>query len=116
MSPKELTKLYYSISEVSKMCGLSKSTLRYWESEFAILKPKKNRHGERAYTKKDIEVVFRIFTLVKERGFTIEGAKKEISQRKTTKKPKNTEAVIQKLVAVKAKMKNLLKDLEGENE
>lgn len=93
------------------MFGLSNSTLRYWESEFKILKPKKNRHGERAYTKKDIEIVSRIYILVKERGFTIDGAKREISQNKKQKSTKDTEAVIKKLTEIKAKMKALLKDL-----
>jgi len=112
ISTTELTKLYYSISEVSRMFGLSNSTLRYWESEFKILKPKKNRHGERAYTKKDIEVVSQIFTLVKERGFTIDGAKKEIVQSKKQKPAKDTDAVIRKLSEIKAKMSSLLRDLE----
>lgn len=112
VSIKELTKLYYSISEVSRMFGLSNSTLRYWESEFKILKPKKNRHGERAYTKKDIEVVSHIFTLVKERGFTIDGAKKEITLAKKRKPATNSDAVIAKLIGIKAKMSSLLRDLE----
>ena len=112
VSTKELTKLYYSISEVSKMLGLSNSTLRYWESEFKILKPKKNRHGERAYTKKDIETVLRIFTLVKERGFTIDGAKKEISQAKKNPVITDNHAIIEKLSAIKTKMEALLKELD----
>lgn len=112
ISTKELTKLYYSISEASSMFGLSNSTLRYWESEFSVLKPKKNRHGERAYTKKDISVISNIYTLVKERGFTIEGAKKEIQLAKKQSKPSsNNQQVIRRLTEIRSKMKGLLDSL-----
>lgn len=114
ISTKELTKLYYSISEVSKMFGLSNSTLRYWESEFSVLKPKKNRHGERAYTKKDIGVVSNIFTLVKERGFTIDGAKKEIANAKKQSPAFDKEKLLKKLIEVKTKMEDLLNDINSE--
>jgi len=110
---KELTKLYYSISEVSKMFELSNSTLRYWESEFSVLKPKKNRHGERAYTKKDIAVISNIFTLVKQRGFTIEGAKKEIANTKKQSPAFDKEKLVKKLVDVKSKMEKLLSGLDS---
>ena len=63
---KELTKLYYSIGEVSEMFGVTNSLVRYWETEFTHLKPKKNRRGDRQFTVKDIGVIERIFTLVKE--------------------------------------------------
>lgn len=114
ISTKELTKLYYSISEVSKMFGLSNSTLRYWESEFSVLKPKKNRHGERAYTKKDIQVISNIYTLVKERGFTIEGARKEIAISKKQSPVFDKQKIVKKLTQVKSKMENLLKSLDSE--
>ena len=79
----ELTKLYYSIGEVSDMFGVSKSLIRYWESEFSILKPHKNSKGDRRFTKKNIEQLDIIYHLVKERGFTLEGAKKEIRGNKS---------------------------------
>jgi len=74
----ELTKLYYSIGEVSQMFDVSKSLIRYWESEFSILKPHKNSKGDRRFTKQNIEQLELIYHLVKEKGFTLEGAKKEI--------------------------------------
>lgn len=74
----ELTKLYYSIGEVSEMFEVSKSLIRYWESEFSILKPHKNSKGDRRFTKQNIEQLQLIYHLVKEKGFTLEGAKKEI--------------------------------------
>jgi DNA-binding transcriptional MerR regulator len=80
---KELTKLYYTIGEVAEMYGVSKSLIRYWESEFSILKPHKNSKGDRRFTKQNIEQLDIIYHLVKERGFTLEGAKKEIRGNKT---------------------------------
>lgn len=85
-----LTKLYYSIGEVSELFGVAPSLIRYWESEFSVLKPAKNSKGERKYTVKDIEMLQQIFHLVKERGFTIDGAKKELDQQKMVTKEKNT--------------------------
>jgi len=75
-------KLYYSIGEVAKLFDISKSLIRYWESEFEILKPHKNGKGERKYTKKNIEQLSIIYHLVKERGFTLKGAQLEIESSK----------------------------------
>jgi len=82
------TKLYYSISEISEKFDVSKSSIRFWESEFSILNPRKNSKGERRFTKKDIEDFRIIYHLVKEKGFTLEGAKKEIDQNKERIKQK----------------------------
>ena len=78
-TPENLTKLYYSIGEVARMFDVSHSLIRYWESEFKTLKPQKTSRGDRKFTKKDIDELAKIYTLVKERGFTIDGAKKELS-------------------------------------
>lgn len=75
-------KLYYSIGEVSKLFDISRSLIRYWESEFDILKPHKNGKGERKFTKKNIEQLGLIYHLVKERGFTLKGAKAELEANK----------------------------------
>ena len=74
---KEL-KLYYSIKEVAQQLGVNESTLRYWEKEFPSIKPKKNGRGNRMFTKKDIETIKKIHFLVKDRGMTLEGAKKHL--------------------------------------
>ncbi len=79
MIPK---KLYYSISEVCTFTGLEPHVLRYWESEFPQLRPKKNRAGNRAYREKDIEVIKYIKHLLYEEKFTIPGAKKKLSESK----------------------------------
>ena len=79
---KEITKLYYSISEISEMFNVSKSLIRFWESEFDLLRPHKNSKGDRRFTEKNIEQFRTIYHLVKERGFTLEGAKRELKQNK----------------------------------
>ncbi len=71
-----LKKLYYSISEVSKLTNLEQYILRYWETEFEQLKPGKNRAGNRIYTNKDIKLILQIKRLLREEKYTIEGAKK----------------------------------------
>jgi DNA-binding transcriptional MerR regulator len=73
-------KLYYSISEVSRITGLEQYVLRYWESEFPQLKPSKNRAGNRIYTNKDIRLILRIKELLRDQKYTIEGAKNILEQ------------------------------------
>ena len=70
-----IKKLYYSISEVSKITGLEQYVLRYWETEFPELKPAKNRAGNRIYTNKDIKLILHIKHLLRDEKYTIEGAK-----------------------------------------
>jgi DNA-binding transcriptional MerR regulator len=72
---KEIEKLYYSIGEVAEQFNVAPSLIRFWESEFDLIKPKKNRKGNRQFTKEDIESVRTIYHLVKEKGFTLQGAK-----------------------------------------
>jgi len=72
---KEIEKLYYSIGEVAELFNVAPSLIRFWESEFDIIKPKKNRKGNRQFTKEDIDNVRTIYHLVKEKGFTLNGAK-----------------------------------------
>lgn len=71
-----IKKLYYSISEVSKITGLEQYVLRYWENEFEQLKPQKNRAGNRIYTNKDIQLILFLKKLLREEKYTIDGAKK----------------------------------------
>lgn len=75
-------KLFYSISEVSKITGVESYVLRYWESEFKILNPQKNLGGQRTYRKKDIDVISKIKELLYEQKFTIAGAKKKLRDMK----------------------------------
>ncbi len=77
-----MKKLYYSISEVSRLTGVEQYTLRYWESEFPQLKPSKNRAGNRIYTFQDIELILKIKELLKEKKYTFEGARKILEEEK----------------------------------
>jgi len=72
---KVIEKKYFTIGDVAEQFGVATSLIRFWESEFSILKPKKNRKGNRQFTREDIENVRLIYHLVKERGFTLNGAK-----------------------------------------
>lgn len=73
-------KLYYSISEVCEMCNLEKHVLRYWESEFSQLSPRKNRAGNRTYRSKEIELIKTIQFLLHEEKYTVEGARRQLKR------------------------------------
>ncbi len=102
-------KRYYGIGEVASAFGVNTSLIRFSEKEFDVLKPKKNAKGNRKFTPQDIKNLQLIFHLVKERGFTLEGAKIHLKEEKH--KTLSTFEIIQKLERVKAeliKIKNQL--------
>lgn len=70
-----IPKLYYSMGEVAEMFGVNQSQIRFYEKEFEILKPKKNRKGNRLFRNEDVENLKIIFNLVKDKGYTLQGAK-----------------------------------------
>lgn len=72
---KEIEKVYFTIGEVAEEFNVATSLIRFWETEFDILSPKKNKKGNRQFTKSDIQKLKLIYNLVKERGFTLQGAK-----------------------------------------
>jgi DNA-binding transcriptional MerR regulator len=109
---EETEKLYYSISEVSELFDLNASTLRFWEKEFDLLKPTKNKKGNRLFTKKDIEHIASIVDLVKQKGYTIQGAKEQLKNRSVSKAGDGHSEVIEKLKQIKAKLIQL-RDQEG---
>ena len=76
-------KLYYTIGEVSKMFNVNASLIRFWEKEFEVLKPKKNKKGNRLFTKADVENLRIIYHLVKERGYTLQGARAKLKSAKS---------------------------------
>lgn len=78
----EETKLYYSISEVADMFKVNASLIRFWEKEFDVIKPARNKKGNRMFTIEDLENFKLIFLLVKERGFTLDGAKAKLKSDK----------------------------------
>lgn len=104
-------KLYYSIGEVAKAFDVNTSLIRYWEKEFPILKPKKNRKGNRYFTPEDIKNLKIIYHLVKEKGYTLDGAKIALT---TNPKVSDTVSVIERLEFIKAEL-NKLKESLGEN-
>ncbi|MDG1822654.1 MAG: MerR family transcriptional regulator [Flavobacteriaceae bacterium] len=75
-------KLYYNIGEVADAFGVKPSLIRFWEKEFQLISPKKTQSGTRKFSAKDIEKFELIYSLVKEKGFTLEGAKKQLKQSK----------------------------------
>jgi DNA-binding transcriptional MerR regulator len=102
-------KRYYGIGEVAKAFGVNTSLIRFWEKEFDVLKPKKNAKGNRKFTVEDVKNLQFIFHLVKERGFTLEGAKTHLKEEK--KQSLNNFQIISKLEGVKnqlLKIKNQL--------
>ena len=109
MLEPEQKKLYYSIGEVSKMFDVSASLIRFWESEFDILQPRKNRKGNRLFSQKDIDNLKLIYFLVKEKRFTIEGAKNKLK----TGKDKNLEQMemVKSLESLKSFLLEIKKEL-----
>jgi DNA-binding transcriptional MerR regulator len=79
---RQVEKLYYSIGEVAKMFDVNTSLIRFWEKEFDIIKPKKNKKGNRFFTKQDIDNLHIIYHLVKEKGMTLSGVKKKLKENK----------------------------------
>jgi DNA-binding transcriptional MerR regulator len=78
---KQIEKLYYSIGEVAEMLNVPVSTVRFWENEFDILKPKKNKKGNRLFMPEDLKNLKIIHHLVREKGMTLAGAKKQLSEK-----------------------------------
>jgi DNA-binding transcriptional MerR regulator len=94
----ETEKVYYSISEVAKRFGVNVSTLRYWEEKFEALHPVRNRRGVRFYSQKDIDLIDKIAYLTKQKGYSLEGVKKEL---KNNKPEENNNEVLQTLLETK---------------
>jgi DNA-binding transcriptional MerR regulator len=95
-------KRYYSIGEVAKAFDVNASLIRFWDKEFDILKPKKNAKGNRMFTPEDVKNLQLIYHLVKERGFTLEGAKTHLKENQ--KKTLDKFEIISKLEAVRAQL------------
>jgi DNA-binding transcriptional MerR regulator len=116
------TKLYYKIREVCEIVGVEAHVLRFWETEFPALSPPKSKSGQRIYRPKDIELLLRIRKLLYEEGFTIAGARKQLSAERSTAtppvKPVETEAdavpASERLRKAKAELENILTLLDRE--
>jgi DNA-binding transcriptional MerR regulator len=106
---KETEKLYYTIGEVSEMFKVNTSLIRFWEKEFEIIKPKKNNKGNRLFTKEDVDNFHVIFHLVKERGYTLQGAKEKLKSNKED--TVNNAEVVKSLNEIKEFLLELKKEL-----
>ena len=108
--PNNDLKLYYSIKEVAGQFGVNESLLRYWDLEFPQFKPHKSPKGNRQYTKDDIEEIRLIYHLVKEKGLTLEGAKKKIADNKSDVIDKL--GLINRLKSIKKEILDIKKELD----
>lgn len=113
VSEDQLTKLYYSIGEVAGMFEVNTSLIRFWEKEFPTISPKKNKKGKRLFTPKDILKIERIYILVKEEGYTLDGAKKalnsksgnpSVSEQPELTEPTTNNEVIDRLEVIKKRL------------
>uniref|UniRef100_UPI0040493D1F MerR family transcriptional regulator n=1 Tax=Flavobacterium sp. TaxID=239 RepID=UPI0040493D1F len=102
-------KRYYSMGEVAKAFDVNPSLIRFWEKEFTLIKPKKNAKGDRKFTPEDVKNLQLIYHLVKERGFTLEGAK--IHLKENQKKTLDKFEIIRKLETIKSQLINLKNQL-----
>ena len=106
-------KLYYSIGEVSKAFNVNTSLIRYWEQEFPIIKPKKNKKGNRYFTPEDIKNLKMIYHLVKEKGYTLDGARIALT---TNQKIGERVEIIDRLEFVKSELLKLKSSLVDKDE
>ncbi|MCY1482811.1 HTH-type transcriptional repressor YcgE [compost metagenome] len=102
-------KRYYSIGELAKAFDVNASLIRFWDKEFDILKPKKNAKGNRMFTPEDVKNLQLIYHLVKERGFTLEGAKTHLKEGQ--KKTLDKFEIISKLESIKMQLTNIKNEL-----
>ena len=106
---REIEKKYYSIGEVAEMFKVASSLIRYWEGEFDIIRPKKDKKGNRRYTKEDIQKIRYVYHLVKEKGYTLQGAQEVIASGQ--QQGFNKVNAIQKLQEIKDFLINLKNEL-----
>ncbi len=109
-------KLFYKIGEVSKIAGVEPYVLRYWESEFQFLRPRKSKSGQRIYVKKDLDLIFEIKNLLYNERYTIEGVRKKFGDVGPSRKPQAPQKEIpstpKTLEHVKARLREILRQLK----
>lgn len=107
----DFNKKYYKIREVAEILNIPASTLRYWESQFTIIKPKRNEHGTRFYTPADIETIRMVYFLVKEKGLKLDAAQDQI--RKNHSNVSQRHKTIERLKKVRTELKSMLDALHS---
>jgi DNA-binding transcriptional MerR regulator len=108
-------KLFYKIGEVSKIAGVEPYVLRYWESEFPFLKPRKSKSGQRIYVKKDLELILQIRDMLYNERFTIEGVRKRLGEGAAVRKPLDSDKVISAdnpIEHVKSRLREILNSIK----
>ncbi len=109
---KKPQKLFYSIGEVATMFNVNQSLIRYWDKEFDIIKPQKNKKGNRMFTQKDVDNFHMIYHLVKERGMTLSGAKKKLRDNKDD--TENNFEVVKKLKQIREMLVEIKNEIQGD--
>jgi DNA-binding transcriptional MerR regulator len=110
----ESLKLYYSIGEVARLFDVNTSLIRFWEKEFDVIRPKKNKKGNRLFTREDLASFRQIYQLVKEQGFTLEGAKKRLKEQQPLAPLPPTDTTTEILQKMKAFLLDLKQKLPRE--
>lgn len=106
-------KLYYSMGEVAEMFDVRPSLLRHWESQFGVLRPKRNKKGNRLFTPADVENLKLIYHLVKEQGMTLEGARKALRQCRREKAVPRDVELLERLQRIRALLVEVREELKG---
>lgn len=107
-------KLFYTMGEVAEMFDVNQSLIRYWESQFRVLRPKRNKKGNRLFTPEDIRNLKLIYHLVKERGMTLEGAKKALRQAAADGAAMNRDAeLMERLQHIRSLLEEVREDLKS---
>ena len=105
---KQIEKKYFTIGEVAKELGVATSLVRFWETQFDFINPKKNKKGNRRYTQDDLKKVKLVYHLVKEKGYTLQGAQEHIKKSKTSIQDKS------EMIASLQKIRDFLDDMKNQ--
>jgi len=108
----DLTKRYYSIGEVAELLDVKTSVLRFWEESFKQLNPRKSSGGNRLYTVKDIQTIEKIYHLVKDQKYTLDGAEKALDQSEVSLDTDKVKHIEQKLKRVQKRLKSIIKRID----
>lgn len=110
-------KLFYSMGEVAEMFDVNASLIRHWEAQFSVIRPKRNKKGNRLFSPQDVEHLKLIYHLVKERGMTLEGAKKALRQHSAEGGMERDAELMERLQHIRALLVEVREDLKaGEGE
>lgn len=107
-------KLYYSMGEVAELFDVRPSLLRYWESQFGVLRPKRNKKGNRLFTPQDVERLKLIYHLVKERGMTLDGARRALRQTRAEGGMSRDAELMERLQHIRAMLVEVREVLKGD--